>query len=95
MPAGILPGKAAGGRFANAVDEHENHADCIFPVLIGISVGNVRQPRSRCSSCPQAGRHWLAISAEIAIPLGERTCPAGATTAGLRPVVSKCALSGF
>ncbi len=47
MPAGILPGKAAGGRFANAVDGHEDHADCIFPVLIGISVGNMRQPRSR------------------------------------------------
>ena len=95
MPAGILPGTAVGGRFANAVDGHETHAGCIFPVLIGISVGNVRQPRSRCSSCPQAGRHWLAISAEIAISLGERTCPAGATTAGLWPVVSKCAFRDF
>lgn len=72
MPAGILPGKAAGGRFANAVDGHENHAGCIFSVLIGISVGNVRQPRSRCSSCP-----------------------AGATTAGLWPVVIKCAIRDF
>ena len=95
MPAGIhTPAKLPVAGLQNTVDRHEYHAGCIFPVLIGISVGNVRQPRSRCSSCPQAGRHWLAISAEIAISLGERTAAEGSTTTRLR-VVSKCALRDF
>ena len=48
MPAGIhTPAKLPVAGLQNTVDRHEFHAGCIFPVLIGISVGNVRQPRSR------------------------------------------------
>jgi len=48
MPTGIHnPAKLPVAGLQNAVDRHELHAGCIFPVLIGISVGNVRQPRSR------------------------------------------------
>jgi len=48
MPIGIhTPAKLPVAGLQNAVDRHEHHADCIFPVLIGISVGNVRQPHSR------------------------------------------------
>ena len=65
-----------------------------FP-LIGISIGKCASTALLMLAVPAGRATSAAISAEIAIPLGERTCPAGATTAGLRPVVSKCALRDF